>query len=260
MFNSLNYHYCFILKLHLLTACHVIIYHQESHHNHLRSTLQNNHLYSNSILIWTRTQFVKMAYQWSTPNSTILREHLKYHEDMLAYLQQLQSEGPELSEDMPRKPKWSIQSLLGIKKSSTKLAGMKLHEYLLTCIDSAVCQDLQRKWNPADLRHIRDTLVVGYKALQRHHANTLADSIDYGYFLNKAFDFFSHEKLTGVLDEKDLTTIIWQEEQISLMYFIWNKNIKLWAWNIFWRRKINLPYCLSFKPILCFFRDFCSCR
>ena len=60
------------------------------------------------------------------------------------------------------------------------------------------------------------SLLVGYKALQRHHANTLVASIDYGYFLNKAFDFFSHEKLTGVLGEKDLTFQQWLTDNVGI--------------------------------------------
>ena len=47
---------------------------------------------------------------------------------MTAYLYQLQLEGLELCEDIPRKPKGNIQ--LGIEKSSTKLASRELHEYL----------------------------------------------------------------------------------------------------------------------------------
>ena len=137
-----------------------------------------------------------MAYQWAFRDNEMLNSHIKYHQDMTAYLHQLQAEGPELCEDMPRKPKGNIQSLLGIEKSSTKLAGRELHEYLKTRIDEA-STSLEVKWNPEDLTHIKETLVVGYKVLQRHHANTLATSIDYGYFLNRAFDFFNHEKDKG---------------------------------------------------------------
>ena len=108
----------------------------------------------------------------------MLNDHIKYHQDMTAYLYQLQLEGPELCEDIPRKPKGNIQ--LGIEKSSTKLASRELHEYLKTRIDEAT--PIEVKWNPEDLTHIKETLVVGYKALQRHHANTLASSMDYGYF------------------------------------------------------------------------------
>ena len=140
-----------------------------------------------------------MAHQWAVRGSVILTNHIQYHHDMQAYLHHLQSEGPDLCEDMPRKPKGNIQSLLGTEKSTTKLAGRELHEYLITHIDDATA-DLQVRWNPEDLDHIKDTLVMGYKTLQRHNANTLAASINYGYFLNKAFYYFNHEKDTGKLE------------------------------------------------------------
>ena len=156
-----------------------------------------------------------MTYQWSARDNAILCSHIKYHQDMSAYLHQLQSEGPELCEDMPIKPKGSIQSLLKIEKTSTKLAGIKLHEYLQTRIDNAAA-DLEVKWDPADLNRIRDTLVLGYKTLQRHHANTLAASIDYGYFLNKAFDFFTHQKDTGQLEQQNLTFQQWLADNVGI--------------------------------------------
>ena len=68
---------------------------------------------------------------------------------MTAFLNQLQVEGPELCEDMPRKPKGNIQSLLGIEKSSTKLAGRELHEYLKIRIDDGSTPP-EVKWNPED--------------------------------------------------------------------------------------------------------------
>ena len=55
------------------------------------------------------------------------------------------------------------------------------------------------KWNPEDLAHIKESLVLGYKSLQRRHANTLAASIDYGYYLNVAYDFFKLEKDKGLI-------------------------------------------------------------
>ena len=133
---------------------------------------------------------------------------------MTAFLNQLQVEGPELCEDMPRKPKGNIQSLLGIEKSSTKLAGRELHEYLKTRIDDDTTT-LEVKWNPEDLAHIKETLVFGYKMLQRHHANTLATSIDYGYFLNKAYDMFNLEKDKGLL-LSHLTFKQWLADNVSI--------------------------------------------
>ena len=103
-----------------------------------------------------------MAYQWSSRDNSIINSHIKYQQDMTAFLNQLQVEGPKLCEDIPRKPKGNIQSLLSIEKSFTKLAGRELHEYLKTHIDDDPIP-LQVKWNPADLAHIKETLVVGYK-------------------------------------------------------------------------------------------------
>ena len=133
---------------------------------------------------------------------------------MTAFLNHLQEEGPELCEDIPRKPKGNIQSLLGIEKSSTKLAGRELHEYLKARIDDDPTP-LEVKWNPADLAHIKETLVVGYKKLQQHHANTLGNSIEYGYYLNKAKHLFNLKKDEGQLPSH-LTFQQWLEDNVGI--------------------------------------------
>ena len=181
-----------------------------------------------------------MAYQWSSRDSVIINSHIKYHQDMAAFLNQLQLEGPELCGDMPRKPKGNIQSLLGIE-SSIKLAGRDLHEYLKKRVDDGTTPP-EVEWNPEDLAHIKETLVVGYKILQRHHANTLAASIDYGYFLNKAKHMFNLEKDNGKLPSH-LTFQQWVEDNVGISDSYARKLRKLSDYFLKYQRirKLNIP-------------------
>ncbi len=127
------------------------------------------------IRAWHTTDYVasnstrdfNMAYQWSACSNELLNAHIKYHQNICAYLHQLQQEGPELCEEMPKKPRGNISSLLN-PKPSIKLSGRELHEYLRTKMaDDA--DNLKLQWDPTDLTKIRDTLVAGYKVLQRNH-------------------------------------------------------------------------------------------
>jgi len=156
-----------------------------------------------------------MSYQWSLRDITLLNAHLKYHQDMGAYLHQLQQEGPELCEEMPKKPRGNISSLLNSEKQpSTKLSGQELHEYLLANMAAEVSNS-QLKWEPTDLNKIKDTLVLGYQALQQAHSNTFATAIDYGYFLNKAFDYFTFLKDTGKM-QPGLTFQHWLKDNVGI--------------------------------------------
>ena len=156
-----------------------------------------------------------MAYKWSARDNTLLDDHLKYHGEMCAYLQQLQSEGPELCEEMPKKPRGNLSSLLNLQKTkSTKLSGKELHEYLMANISTEVSP--QWEWDPNNFTRIKETLVRGYHCLKQAHSNTFATSIDYGYYLNKGFDVFTHLRNTGKMEPADMTFQHFLEDNVGI--------------------------------------------
>ena len=80
----------------------------------------------------------------------------------------------------------------------------------------------QVKWNPEDLNHIRDSLVMGYKALKQTNANIIAISMDYGNYLNLAFDYFSLYKETSGI-EPGVTFQHWLSDMQRNASQLWRK-------------------------------------
>ena len=44
--------------------------------------------------------------------------------------------------------------------------------------------------------------------------------------------------------------VVWQEEQVGLMDFVWYRHVKFRPWYVSWSRQIDLPGCLLFQPVL----------
>ena len=100
-----------------------------------------------------------------------------------------------------KKPKPGYKSLLfKNKKKSTKLVGQELHEYLIkNCItsDIATCPLIHQVGIFKSLEDIKVHLISGYQLLKRENSNTIANSIDYGDWLNVAFELHSMEQQSG---------------------------------------------------------------
>ena len=178
----------------------------------------------------------KNGYEWSFRDKEVLLSHKKYHEDMVSYLSRLRHDGPENAGQMPPKPKGKLQALLrnkgrnnGPSISDTGVIGAvlqgyvkahELHDYLnaLTVNESLGAASLvhMTHWNPTDLDSIKETLIAGFAVLKRHNAKLLAASLDYGYFLNKAFEYFSICKIRGLAAVHGVTFQHWLSDNVGL--------------------------------------------
>ena len=210
-------------------------------------------------------------YEWhDVRDKDILVSHLRYYEDMVIYLSWLLQDGPETDKEIPTKPKGSIQAVLGKAKPTTKLSGEELHNYLEKHIANNSDDLLEVKWSPTNLESVKDTLVHGFKTLKRLNANLLAHYMDYGYFLNKAFDYFSFCKDNGNI-AKGTTFQHWLSDNvgISAAYarklrliardFHDYKNLRKLgiSFSEFWQRKEQIRIMLSVYPELSTFWKGC---
>ena len=137
---------------------------------------------------------------WDAEELKIIDDNENYFYDMLAWLNDLKENGPSGRVE-PKKPKPGYKSLLlKNKKKSTKLVGQELHEYLIkNCItsDIATCPLIHQVGIFKSLEDIKVHLISGYQLLKRENSNTIANSIDYGDWLNVSFELHRMEQQSG---------------------------------------------------------------
>jgi hypothetical protein len=137
---------------------------------------------------------------WSESNLQILRNYEKYHSEMAQFFVNLKKDGPGIW-DEPKKPKDNYKLLLGKGKGKfKKLVGKDLHNFLKnSCITSSdvKCPKVSEAGPFTSLASMKDYLISGYHGLKKCHSNTLAASIDYGDWLNEAFDLHFYETYHG---------------------------------------------------------------
>jgi hypothetical protein len=117
------------------------------------------------------------------------------------WIEDLATNGPPGPAE-PRKPTSSYKSLLhGTKRRRTvKLVGQKLHEYLVTkCVGpyEVSCPTVIQVGSFGSLEDIKIHLISGYELLKNTNSRTLATSIDYGDWLNVAFELHTMEQNSG---------------------------------------------------------------
>jgi len=98
--------------------------------------------------------------------------------------------------------------LRGDKKKSNKLIGRELHHYLVeSCValGDVSCPKLNEVGVTTSLSTIKNYLVSGYEELKKSNCTALAVSIDYGDWLNVAFELHYNETQAG------LRTYSWKE-------------------------------------------------
>lgn len=139
----------------------------------------------------TRHNFTDSEYE-------ILEENLNYHHTMISFIENLIQEGPYLL-TIPKAPKKSLKLLFRPPSQSKRLTGDVLHAYLvqnLSTSENETCPKVDEVGSFVNLPSIIPHLQTGYSILKRYNASQLGVSIDYGNWLNVAFELHSIEKLT----------------------------------------------------------------
>ena len=140
---------------------------------------------------------------WSEEQTNVLREHKNYHKAMVCYIEKLEEEGPETDALPPKKPRTNLNSVLRKAAKSKALNGEELHNYLqqklVTPAEGAHCPRLSEMPNPiTSLRDMLRYLRVGYRLVKHQNSGCLFASLDYGEWLNFAFELHQREKLQGI--------------------------------------------------------------
>ena len=151
-------------------------------------------------IIDSETQFV---YQWNEEQRSVIQDCRAYLSEMLAFVESLENSGPE-GKILPRKPQKDIASLLvaGKKESSKLLSGIELHQYLVkNIVGKSAIRGLDRvsAVKPETLQVALTYLKRGNEVLKRNNCVNLRVCIDYGEWLNKAFELHYVEKLAGTV-------------------------------------------------------------
>ena len=127
----------------------------------------------------------------------VVKQWKSYGADLLVYCEELLEYGNRTEE--PKKPKISLDTALNDGRSKqTALTGDNLHQYLL--------QYIVEKQNPmlvdwprdvTTLHVLQNHLKCGFVYLQQHNSSSLCAAIEYGYWLNVAYDLHGREKISG---------------------------------------------------------------
>ncbi len=142
-----------------------------------------------------------VPYSWNDAEKKILQSHREHYYEMWLLVDKLEQDGPE-GITLPKKPVGKLESLLGITRESKILSGINLHQYLVKLIvyklptGAITCPELQNI-NVSNLDEILDYLKVGYAGISQNTAYTLGTYLDYGKYLNFAFQLHQEEKWSG---------------------------------------------------------------
>ena len=119
---------------------------------------------------------------------------------MLYFAEDLEKDGPT-GKSLPQIPRENLKSLLGANSKVSKLlSGQDLHKYLvqnLATQDPVNCPKVSGAGLFTSLESILNNLKSGYALLRKQNSLSLSASLDYGEWLNLAFELHSTEKLAG---------------------------------------------------------------
>ncbi len=142
------------------------------------------------------------AFLWDEKQQQVINDYRDYYLAMSIFVEDLEQEGPE-GKVMPKKPKGNLSHLLGHHKHTSKiLLGKDLHEYLTENIvrrDGKVikCQKVSEAGPFTSLENTLKHLKSGYKLLKLTNRSIIGTYIDYGDWLNVAFELHYMDKMAG---------------------------------------------------------------
>ena len=145
----------------------------------------------------------------------ILQENIVYHRTMVGFIELLSHEGPAFLK-IPKPPKRSLKLLFEPATHSKRLTGHELHTFLVKNLATSgdfSCPRIEEIGDFIDLQSVIPPLKTGYSILKKHNSTLLAVSLDYGNWLNVAFELHSIEKLTGKVT---LSWADWMNENIGI--------------------------------------------
>ena len=155
-----------------------------------------------------RDNETQYTHQWNEQQQQLINAHRNYHYEMMLFVDMLEKEGPG-DKVIPKPPKAGLKSLLGDRKKESKLLfGQDLQKYLAEKIvtkDEVTCPKVSDAGLFTNLQGILEHLKSGYDLLKKQNSLCLAASLDYGEWLNMAFELYSLEKLAGKI------TVTWKE-------------------------------------------------
>ena len=155
-----------------------------------------------------RDNETQYTHQWNEQQQQLINAHRNYHYEMMLFVDMLEKEGPG-DKVIPKPPKAGLKSLLGDRKKESKLLfGQDLQKYLAEKIvtkDEVTCPKVSDAGLFTNLQGILEHLKSGYDLLKKQNSLCLAASLDYGEWLNMAFELYSLEKMAGKI------TVTWKE-------------------------------------------------
>lgn len=156
------------------------------------------------------------AYPWSDSEKKIIQSHRDYCYEMMFILDDLAQDGPE-GILLPKKPSGRLEPLLGVVHASRILSGLELHKYLSEKIiilvsPPATCPGLQFV-NVDSLEGIKSYLKAGYDLISRQTTTTLQSYLEYGRYLNFAYQLHQVTKWTG---QKVVSWENWLKDNVGI--------------------------------------------
>ena len=145
---------------------------------------------------------------WNESELQIIREHKKYHEDMLNYLDELEINGPLNIE--PNKP----SSKLPIpNKKKERLVGEKLHEYLVQNLSTADFQPGLIEPEEKTINSLTEYLTKCVQLEKNVNKQSLCFHVRCGKALNILHALWREERAKGYIYK---TWKAWVEENINI--------------------------------------------
>ena len=128
-----------------------------------------------------------------------IKQWKKYSAELMVYCEELLDYGVG-AESEPKQPKISLDTVLNDTSKITKgLTGEKLHLYLLQYIVEDNSERISWPQQATVLKDITQHLRRGFHYLRQQNSSSLCAAIDYGHWLNVAYDMHEHERIAGTI-------------------------------------------------------------
>ena len=156
-------------------------------------------------------------YQWSDKESNTLNDWTEYAYNLTTFINDLWQEGPAEGKTLPKKPnEKDLRKLMNLEANTPKaLFGGALQEYLVKHIITTEKTTIPqlRSGLVTSLDQATEHLKNGYEILKKKNARAGAFCIDYGEWLNLAFELHSIDKLAG---KTETTWKEWLESTVGI--------------------------------------------
>lgn len=158
----------------------------------------------------------EMEYPWSQSQRRLIESHSMYHQEMVDGLQIFLQNGPD-GISFPKAPTPSLKTLLGNVPKHNILVGEELHQYMTLFIVACqtqppVCPRFS-ELQTVTLDTIVPYLKLGYCGVGRDTSIVTASYIEFGKYLNCAFELYQRAKWNGSVT---VSWESWLKEQLAI--------------------------------------------